>query len=177
MVRFMGPTRGPPGSFRPQVGPMLAHEPCYQGKKAWTPTLRLRYFARSYDKTLSAIPRQSLGYTTYTTHVLYSLQYFPKNEKETDNLFNPIDEYAQRIFVSLSHRSCTCRNVNFLVSTCAERDQRDNNGANYITDISLRRYWAKMIHPAVSSILLIYLMRQKLLIQIISACDVRDVLL
>ena len=24
---FMGPTRGPPGSCRPQVGPMLAHKP------------------------------------------------------------------------------------------------------------------------------------------------------
>ena len=28
----MGPTWGPPGSYRPQMGPMLAHEPCYQGK-------------------------------------------------------------------------------------------------------------------------------------------------
>ena len=27
----MGPTWGPPGSCRPQMGPMLAHEPCYQG--------------------------------------------------------------------------------------------------------------------------------------------------
>ena len=27
----MGPTWGPPGSCRPQVGPMLAHKPCYQG--------------------------------------------------------------------------------------------------------------------------------------------------
>ena len=27
---FMGPTWGPPGSCRPQVGPMLLHELCYQ---------------------------------------------------------------------------------------------------------------------------------------------------
>ena len=27
----MGPTWGPPGSCRPQMGTMLAHEPCYQG--------------------------------------------------------------------------------------------------------------------------------------------------
>ena len=29
MAKFMGPTWCPPGSFRPQVGPMLAHEPYY----------------------------------------------------------------------------------------------------------------------------------------------------
>ena len=28
----MGPTWGPLGSFRPQMGPMLAHEPCYSGR-------------------------------------------------------------------------------------------------------------------------------------------------
>ena len=27
----MGPTWGPPGPCRPQMGPMLAHEPCYRG--------------------------------------------------------------------------------------------------------------------------------------------------
>ena len=27
----MGPTWGPPWSCRPQTGPVLAHEPCYQG--------------------------------------------------------------------------------------------------------------------------------------------------
>ena len=27
----MGPTWGPPGSCRPQMGPMLVREPCYQG--------------------------------------------------------------------------------------------------------------------------------------------------
>ena len=32
IAKFMGPTWGPPGSYRPQMGPMLAHEPCYQGK-------------------------------------------------------------------------------------------------------------------------------------------------
>ena len=31
IAKFMGPTWGPPGSCRPQMGPMLAHEPCYQG--------------------------------------------------------------------------------------------------------------------------------------------------
>ena len=30
-----GPTWGPPGSCRPQMGPMLAHEPCYQGCVPW----------------------------------------------------------------------------------------------------------------------------------------------
>ena len=30
IAKFMGPTWGPPGSCRPQMGPMLAHEPCYQ---------------------------------------------------------------------------------------------------------------------------------------------------
>ena len=30
-ARFTWPTWGPPGSCRPQVGPMLAHEPCCQG--------------------------------------------------------------------------------------------------------------------------------------------------
>ena len=28
---FMGPTWGPPGSCRPQIGPCWPHEPCYQG--------------------------------------------------------------------------------------------------------------------------------------------------
>ena len=31
IAKFMGPTWGPPGSCRPQAGPMLAHKPCYQG--------------------------------------------------------------------------------------------------------------------------------------------------
>ena len=32
ITKFMGPTWGPSGSCRPQMGPMLAQEPCYQGK-------------------------------------------------------------------------------------------------------------------------------------------------
>ena len=31
VARFMGPTWGPSGADRTQVGPMLAHEPCYLG--------------------------------------------------------------------------------------------------------------------------------------------------
>ena len=31
IAKFMGPTWGPPGSFRPQKGPCWPHEPCYQG--------------------------------------------------------------------------------------------------------------------------------------------------
>ena len=31
IAKFMGPTWGPPGSCRPQMGLMLAHEPYYQG--------------------------------------------------------------------------------------------------------------------------------------------------
>ena len=32
IARFMRPTWGPPGTCRPQLGPMLAHEPCYEGR-------------------------------------------------------------------------------------------------------------------------------------------------
>ena len=31
IAEFMGPTWGPPGSCRPQMGPGWPHEPCYQG--------------------------------------------------------------------------------------------------------------------------------------------------
>ena len=31
IANFMGPTWGPPGSCRPQMGPCWPHEPCYQG--------------------------------------------------------------------------------------------------------------------------------------------------
>ena len=31
IAKFMGPTWGPPGSFRTQMGPMLTHEHCFQG--------------------------------------------------------------------------------------------------------------------------------------------------
>ena len=31
IAKFMGPTWGPPGSCRPQMGPCWPHEPCYQG--------------------------------------------------------------------------------------------------------------------------------------------------
>ena len=34
IARFTGPTWGPPGSCRPQVGPCLPHRPCYQGHSA-----------------------------------------------------------------------------------------------------------------------------------------------
>ena len=34
IAKIMGPTWGPPGSCRPQMGPILAHEPCYRGWKA-----------------------------------------------------------------------------------------------------------------------------------------------
>ena len=32
ITKFMGPTWGPPGSCRPQMGPCWPHEPCYQGR-------------------------------------------------------------------------------------------------------------------------------------------------
>ena len=32
ITKFMGPTWGPPGSCRPQMGPCWPHEPCYLGK-------------------------------------------------------------------------------------------------------------------------------------------------
>ena len=32
IARFMGPTWGPPGSYRPQMAPCWPHEPCYQGQ-------------------------------------------------------------------------------------------------------------------------------------------------
>ena len=31
IAKFMAPTWGPPETCRPQMGPMLSHEPCYQG--------------------------------------------------------------------------------------------------------------------------------------------------
>ena len=31
LAKFLGPTWGPPGSCRPQMGPIMAHELCYQG--------------------------------------------------------------------------------------------------------------------------------------------------
>ena len=31
IAKYMGPTWGPPGSCRPQMGPCWPHEPCYQG--------------------------------------------------------------------------------------------------------------------------------------------------
>ena len=31
ITKFMGPTWGPPGSWRPQMAPCWPHEPCYQG--------------------------------------------------------------------------------------------------------------------------------------------------
>ena len=31
IAKFMGPTWGPPGSCRPQTGPIWSHEPCYLG--------------------------------------------------------------------------------------------------------------------------------------------------
>ena len=34
ITKFMGPTWGPPGSCRPQMGPCWPHEPCYQGTDA-----------------------------------------------------------------------------------------------------------------------------------------------
>ena len=37
IARFMGPTWGPSGASRTQVGPMLPHELCYLGTDIWTP--------------------------------------------------------------------------------------------------------------------------------------------
>ena len=31
IAKFLGPTWGPPGSYRPQMGPCWPQEPCYQG--------------------------------------------------------------------------------------------------------------------------------------------------
>ena len=39
IANFMGPIWGPPGSCRPQMGPMLAHEPCYKGYHAPPPRI------------------------------------------------------------------------------------------------------------------------------------------
>ena len=39
IAKFIGPTWGPSGSCRPKMGPMLAHEPCYQGSHLGIPDL------------------------------------------------------------------------------------------------------------------------------------------
>ena len=49
IARFMGPTWGPPGSCRPQMGPCLPHEPCYQGLDAVVMTTSE---ATSFDKVV-----------------------------------------------------------------------------------------------------------------------------
>ena len=53
ITRFMGPTWGPSGARRPQMGPCWPHEPCYQGtdyasagrraESVETPIARVRY--------------------------------------------------------------------------------------------------------------------------------------
>ena len=43
IAKFMGPTWGPPGSCPPQMGPMLAHEPCFQGMPGKWLVLPLEY--------------------------------------------------------------------------------------------------------------------------------------
>ena len=44
IAKFMGPTWGPSGSYRPQMGPCWPHEPCYQESLFWNgvhiPSLR-----------------------------------------------------------------------------------------------------------------------------------------
>ena len=42
IARFMGPTWGPPGSCRSQVGPCSPHEPCYLGRCHGTSQTNLR---------------------------------------------------------------------------------------------------------------------------------------
>ena len=45
IARFMGPTWGPSGADRTQVGPMLAHELCYLGSHLFvSPLICLSYF-------------------------------------------------------------------------------------------------------------------------------------
>ena len=39
IAKFMGPTWDPPGPCRPQMGPMLAHEHCYQGRVTASPNM------------------------------------------------------------------------------------------------------------------------------------------
>ena len=60
-AKFLGRTWGPPGSCRPQLGPML--EPCYQGSDQWPPSnIALCVTkASAWNRTLHANHRRHLG--------------------------------------------------------------------------------------------------------------------
>ena len=73
ITRPMGPAWGPPGSCRPHMGPMLAHEPCYQ--RSFPAYLRLSTVTVSGTKTrvwkdfhLSSMP-QTYFNEKITSHV------------------------------------------------------------------------------------------------------------
>ena len=65
IAKFMGPTWGPPGSCRPQMGPCWPHEPCYQGRFQRNSSLAGR------SQILSTLHRSSYKmYSMVNLHVL-----------------------------------------------------------------------------------------------------------
>ena len=66
IATFMGPTWGPPGSCRPQMGPILPHEPCYQGY--WVnDIMRCQWLGDHFIRlSIRGKYSQSLGLTFHT---------------------------------------------------------------------------------------------------------------
>ena len=80
IANFMGPTWGPSGADRTQVGPMLAHEPCYVGTASET---HIKYVSKSRDNLwiiyiyeLYVFIHTDESYTIYTLFCLKLCNWF-----------------------------------------------------------------------------------------------------
>ena len=103
----MGPTWGPPGSCRPQVGPMWPREPCYQGTTFHTiislckhviSYLQENCSAPSYRSSLIALQHdRENGYDTIFVRVDTSYESSPG-----------VHTYAIDTIYTQQFRSCLC---------------------------------------------------------------------
>ena len=57
IARFMGPTWGPSGDDRTQVGPIWPHEPCYLGGSLWIPLTKSQWCGALIFSLLSSWAR------------------------------------------------------------------------------------------------------------------------
>ena len=91
IAKFMGPTWGPPGYCRPQMGPFWPQEPCYQGihdlatyrARSARDIIRHKIQLVNYnDVIMSAMASQITSLT-----IVYSTVYSRRRSKKTSKLF------------------------------------------------------------------------------------------
>ena len=108
IAKFLGPTRGPPGSCRPQIGPCCPHEPCDQGSFIYNAcqdicrqfmlccslalhTFQGWFIGMGNNRIALMAVKQSCRYSSF----VYAS---PRQHRESDWIINQLDDGGKKLF-------------------------------------------------------------------------------